>query len=93
MEKDIMRADLTFFTNEKDSTLLDWFKATLENNTQFFDVLVGYFRTSGFFHLINLWKRSRKSVSLLVSMCIIRHIKKLYCLSILLKNKDEPEEK
>lgn len=43
--------DLTFFTNEKGATLLDRFKITLENNTQFFDVLVGYFRTSGFYPL------------------------------------------
>ena len=46
-----MNTDLTFFTNEKDSTLLNRFKIILENNTKFFDILVGYFRTSGFFHL------------------------------------------
>ena len=46
-----MSTDLTFFTNEKGSSLLDRFKTTLQNNTQFFDVLVGYFRTSGFYHL------------------------------------------
>lgn len=39
--------DLTFFTNEEGATLLDRFNATLKH-TQFFDVLVGYFRTSGF---------------------------------------------
>ncbi|MBU4304823.1 MAG: hypothetical protein KJ893_04265 [Candidatus Omnitrophica bacterium] len=49
MEDNIMHTDLTFFTNENDSTLLQRFKVTLENNAQFFDVLVGYFRTSGFF--------------------------------------------
>lgn len=43
--------DLTFFTNEPDATLLDRFKITIANNTRFFDVLVGYFRTSGFYHL------------------------------------------
>ena len=42
-----MTTDLTFFTNEPDSTLLDRFKATL-TDAQYFDVLVGYFRTSGF---------------------------------------------
>jgi superfamily II DNA/RNA helicase len=42
--------DLTFFTNEPDSTLLDRFVATLKD-TQYFDILVGYFRTSGFFRL------------------------------------------
>jgi len=46
-----MDTDLKFFTNEPDATLLSRFKKTLESNTQFFDVLVGYFRTSGFFQL------------------------------------------
>lgn len=43
-----MTTDLTFFTNEPDAALLDRFKATLRD-VQFFDVLVGYFRTSGFY--------------------------------------------
>ncbi len=34
-----MHTDMTFFTNEEGSTLLDRFKITLENNTKFFDVL------------------------------------------------------
>ena len=55
-----MHTDLTFFTNEKDSTLLNRFKVTLENNTQFFDVLVGYFRTSGFFHLYKSLEKVEK---------------------------------
>ena len=42
--------DLTFFTNEPGQTLLDRFKATLRD-TQYFDVLVGYFRSSGFYQL------------------------------------------
>lgn len=42
--------DLTFFTNEEGHTLLDRFKATLKD-TQYFDVLVGYFRSSGFYQL------------------------------------------
>lgn len=42
--------DLTFFTNEQNNTLLDRFKATLKD-TQYFDVLVGYFRSSGFYQL------------------------------------------
>lgn len=47
----IVYNDLTFFTNEPGRTLLDRFRISLENNTQFFDVLVGYFRTSGFYKL------------------------------------------
>lgn len=46
-----MNNDLKFFTNEADSSLLDRFRKILENNTQFFDVLVGYFRSSGFYQL------------------------------------------
>ena len=39
--------DKTFFTNDKNGTLLDRFKKTLQH-VENFDVLVGYFRTSGF---------------------------------------------
>lgn len=46
-----MSTDLTFFTNEPDQTLLDRFRVTIEQNTRFFDVLVGFFRTSGFYKL------------------------------------------
>ena len=42
--------DLTFFTNEKGQSLLDRFKSTLKD-TRLFDVLVGYFRSSGFYQL------------------------------------------
>lgn len=42
-----MQNDLTFFTNEPCSTLLDRFKRTLRN-VKLFDILVGYFRTSSF---------------------------------------------
>jgi len=42
--------DLTFFTNEEGQTLLDRFKVTL-SDTRLFDVLVGYFRSSGFYQL------------------------------------------
>ena len=42
--------DNKFFTNEEGSTLLDRFNATLKD-VQYFDVIVGYFRTSGF-HLM-----------------------------------------
>ncbi len=45
-----MNTDTKFFTNEPDSTLLDRFKKTLKH-VQNFDVLVGYFRSSGFYRL------------------------------------------
>lgn len=44
------QTDLTFFTNDKNQTLLDRFKSTLAD-TQYFDILVGYFRSSGFYQL------------------------------------------
>lgn len=43
--------DLKFFTNEPERDLYSRFSKVLKTNTQFFDVLVGYFRTSGFFRL------------------------------------------
>ncbi len=43
--------DLKFFTNEPERDLYTRFATILKSNTQFFDVLVGYFRTSGFFKL------------------------------------------
>ncbi len=45
-----MKTDLKFFTNEEGSSLLDRFKSTLRFAKDF-DVLVGYFRSSGFLHL------------------------------------------
>ncbi|MBR3099638.1 MAG: helicase [Clostridia bacterium] len=43
--------DLKFFTNEPERDLYSRFATILKSNTQFFDVLVGYFRTSGFFRM------------------------------------------
>ena len=43
--------DLKFFTNEPERDLYGRFASILKSNTQFFDVLVGYFRTSGFFRI------------------------------------------
>ena len=46
-----MFSDLTFFTNEPERNLYDRFNKILKRDTQFFDVLVGYFRASGFYLL------------------------------------------
>ncbi len=46
-----MHNDLTFFTNEPERNLYDRFNKILRSHTEFFDVLVGYFRTSGFYML------------------------------------------
>ncbi len=42
-----MNSDLTFITNEEDENLSERFKMLIED-TRLFDVLVGYFYTSGF---------------------------------------------
>lgn len=51
--------DLTFFTNEPGATLLDRFRHTLKY-VRLFDILVGYFRTSGFFHLYESFETIEK---------------------------------
>jgi len=58
-----MNTDLTFFTNEPGSTLLDRFRKTLKG-VKHFDILVGFIgfiRTSRFFNLYQSLevKRSR----------------------------------
>lgn len=51
--------DLTFITNEKNQSLANRFR-TLIKDTQFFDVLVGYFYTSGFYEIYKSLKRTEK---------------------------------
>ena len=43
--------DLRFFTNEPERDLYSRFCAILKSYTRYFDVLVGYFRSSGFFRM------------------------------------------
>ena len=52
--------DLTFFTNEEGKTLSDRFKKIISNNIQFFDVLVGYFRASGFYEIYEALENVKK---------------------------------
>ena len=47
----IESTDLTFFTNEPGRTLLDRFRAILKGGTKYLDMIVGYFRISGFYLL------------------------------------------
>lgn len=47
----MIQNDLKFFTNQPERDLYSRFATILKSNTQFFDVLVGYFRSSGFFKL------------------------------------------
>lgn len=53
--------DLTFFTNEPERNLYDRFSKILNRNTEFFDVLVGYFRASGFYLLQDSLKNIEKT--------------------------------
>ena len=52
-------SDLTFITNEKGQNILERFKV-LTKDTQFFDVLVGYFYTSGFHMLYPSLEKTEK---------------------------------
>ena len=53
--------DLTFFTNEENNTLHDRFNKILNNNVQFFDILVGYFRSSGFYKMYESMENIEKT--------------------------------
>ena len=59
MPSQSLNTDLTFFTNESDSTLLDRFVAILKD-VKYFDILVGYFRSSGFFRLYKSFENIEK---------------------------------
>ena len=62
--------DLTFFTNEPGATLLDRFRATLKY-ARLFDVIVGYFRVSGF-HQLHDALREVEQVRVLVGLNLDR---------------------
>lgn len=54
-----MTSDLTFITNENDRSLLERF-GILIKDTKFFDCLVGYFYTSGFYSLCDSLENTEK---------------------------------
>lgn len=54
-----MSTDLTFITNEKDKNLSERFKVLIKD-TKFFDVLVGYFYTSGFYAIYKSLENTEK---------------------------------
>ena len=68
--------DLKFFTNEPERDLYSRFAAILKSNTQFFDVLVGYFRTSGFFKLYPAMENVEK-IRILVGLNVDRFTVKI----------------
>ena len=54
-----INSDTTFFTNKDNDSLLERFKKTLQH-VENFDVLVGYFRTSGFYLLYRELEKVKK---------------------------------
>ncbi|MFH1946491.1 MAG: helicase-related protein [Acidobacteriota bacterium] len=54
-----MKTDLTFITNEENQSLLERFKVLIKD-TEFFDVLVGYFFTSGFYSIYKTLENTKK---------------------------------
>lgn len=70
LKNKIDQTDLTFFTNEEGHSLLSRFKSTLKD-TQLFDVLVGYFRSSGFYQLYDALEPIEK-IRILVGLSIDR---------------------
>lgn len=64
--------DLKFFTNEPDRNLYERFSNILKSNTKFFDILVGYFRTSGFFRLADAMQGVEK-IRILVGLNVDKH--------------------
>jgi superfamily II DNA/RNA helicase len=63
-----MTTDTRFFTNEEKLTLLERFKATLKDS-KYFDVLVGYFRLSGFYQLYDSFEKIDK-IRILVGLSV-----------------------
>lgn len=72
----MVQNDLKFFTNEPERDLYSRFAAILKSNTQFFDVLVGYFRTSGFFRLYPALENVEK-IRILVGLNVNRFVVKI----------------
>lgn len=68
--------DLTFFTNEPERDLYSRFAKILKSNTQFFDILVGYFRTSGFFKMYEAMDSVEK-IRILVGLNVDKYTVKI----------------
>jgi HKD family nuclease len=68
--------DLKFFTNEENETLHGRFSKTLEH-AKYFDVLVGYFRTSGFNRLYKSLEKIER-IRILVGLNIDQQTHEIY---------------
>lgn len=65
-------SDLTFITNEPGNTLSDRFR-TLIQDTEYFDILVGYFYTSGFWQIYPEIESSKK-IRILIGISTNREV-------------------
>ncbi len=72
----MVHTDLKFFTNEPERDLYSRFAAILKSNTQFFDVLVGYFRASGFFKMYEALEQVEK-IRILIGLNVDRYTVKI----------------
>lgn len=81
----MLHTDLKFFTNEPERDLYSRFVTILKSNTQFFDVLVGYFRASGFFKMYEALDQIEK-IRILVGLNVDR-----YTVKIIDRAKDESQ--
>jgi superfamily II DNA or RNA helicase len=70
-----MNSDLTFITNEENQSLLDRFRVLIKD-TRFFDVLVGYFFSSGFYSIYKSLEKTEK-IRILVGIKTDRSILEL----------------
>ena len=61
-----MNSDLTFITNEENKNLSERFKVLIKD-TRLFDVLVGYFYTSGF-HAIYKSLENTEKIRILIGI-------------------------
>ena len=77
--------DLTFITNEKNQKLLDRFKVLIKD-TRLFDVLVGYFYTSGF-HALYKSLESTEKIRILIGISTNKEVINLIQIS---KNETQP---
>lgn len=72
----MIQNDLKFFTNEPERDLYSRFSTILKSNTQFFDILVGYFRSSGFFKLYEALEQVEK-IRILVGLNVDKYTVKI----------------
>jgi len=77
--------DLTFITNEGERSLLERFKVLIKD-TEFFDVLVGYFYTSGFYAIYKSLEKTKK-IRILIGISTNRQT-----LELINKSKEEQLE-